>query len=215
MNIKAVIFDLDGVILSTDNFHYLSWKKMADREGIYFDREINERLRGVSRMASLDILLEKSEREYSNVEKEKLAEYKNDEYRASLKDLSPDDIFPGVNDFITFLQEKGIKIAIGSSSKNTKFILAQVGLTDQFEGAVSDGTNIIKSKPDPEVFLKAADMVGIPPAECLVIEDADAGIEAGKAAGMITLGVGPAAKHPDADYAALDVSSFDRTLIEA
>lgn len=212
MTIKAVIFDLDGVILSTDNFHYLAWKQLADRENIYFDREINERLRGVSRMESLAIILERAKKNYSEQEKIAMAEFKNNIYRESLKDLSPDDVFPGVLDFIHLLQRKGIKIAIGSSSKNTKFILKQVGLYETFAGAISDGTNISKSKPDPEVFLKAAEMVGVEPENCLVIEDADAGIESAKAAGMIAMGMGYASKHPLNDYSVEDIAGIDKRI---
>lgn len=212
MSIKAVIFDLDGVILSTDDFHYRAWKQLADREGIYFDREINERLRGVSRMESLEIILERAEQAYSNEEKNAMAEFKNEIYRDSLQNLTPADIFPGVKEFIDFLLAKEIKIAIGSSSRNTKFILKQVNLFDIFNGAISDGTNISKSKPDPEVFIKAADMVGVPPAECLVIEDADAGVEAAKAGGMIAMGMGYAAKHPKNDFSVEDIAAIDKGI---
>lgn len=214
MKIKGVIFDLDGVILSTDNFHYLAWKKMADRENIEFNREINNRLRGVSRMESLAIILEKASRQYSDSEKKEMATYKNDIYRESLKDLSPADIFPGVMDLFNFLLEKKIPIAIGSSSKNTRFILQQVGLTDLFEGAVCDGTDIKHSKPNPEVFIKAAVLINTEAVNCLVIEDADAGIEAAKAGNMIAMGVGPAAAHPKCDLSAKDLNHIDRAIFK-
>lgn len=213
-NIKGVIFDLDGVILSTDNYHYLAWKQLADREGIYFDREINERLRGVSRMESLEIILERAEKEYTPEQKQEMAEYKNDIYRESLQGLTPGDIFPGVMEFISFLQEKDIKLAIGSSSKNTKFILGQTGLTEIFAGAISDGTNISRSKPDPEVFLKAADMISVPPEECLVIEDAEAGVDAAVNAGMVSIGVGPMKEYEKANYHAEDIEAVDKTIFE-
>ena len=189
--IKAVIFDLDGVIVSTDECHYLAWKQLADEEGIYFDRTINERLRGVSRMESLEIVLERAEKKYSDEEKLALAETKNNQYKEYIKSLTPDDILEGVMDNLEDLKAKGIKIAIGSSSKNTPIILKQIGLDNYFD-AVSDGNNISKSKPDPEVFLKAADMLGIPYENCMIVEDADAGIEAGKRAGMKTLAVNKA-----------------------
>ena len=191
MSIKAVIFDLDGVIVSTDECHYLAWKKIADDEGIYFDRQINERLRGVSRMESLEIVLERAEKKYSDEEKFALAETKNNQYKEYIKSLTPADILEGVMDNLEDLKSKGIKIAIGSSSKNTPIILKQIGLDNYFD-AVSDGNNISKSKPDPEVFLKAADMLGIPYENCMIVEDADAGIEAGKRAGMKTLAVNKA-----------------------
>ncbi len=213
-DINGVIFDLDGVILSTDDYHYRAWKQLADREGIYFDREINDRLRGVSRMESLAIILERAEKEYTEEEKQEMAAFKNDLYRESLRQLTPDEIFPGVMDFISFLQEKGIRIAIGSSSKNTRFILQQTGLDEIFGDAVSDGTTITNSKPDPEVFLKAAAMIGVPPAECLVIEDAAAGVAAAKNGNMLALGVGPMKDCPQADFHAADIQAIDRSLFD-
>ena len=202
MKIKAVLFDLDGVIVTTDDCHYKAWKMMADDEGIYFDRKINERLRGVSRMESLQIILEKAQKEYTDDEKNKLAEKKNNIYVDLIQKLTPEDILPGVIKNLNTLKENGIKIAIASSSKNTKTILKQIGLIDCFD-AISDGNNIKNSKPDPEVFLKAADMVGVAYEDCLVIEDADAGILAGKAAGMKTVAVANAV---GGDY---HVSSLD------
>lgn len=186
--IKAVIFDLDGVIVSTDECHYKAWKKMADEEDIYFDKEINNRLRGVSRADSLEIILEQAEKEYSIIEKEQMSERKNNYYKDFIVGLTPDDILPGAMKNLEELKSSGIKIAIGSSSKNTPIILKQIGL-DMYFDAVSDGNNISKSKPDPEVFLKAADMLGIPYTECAIVEDADAGVEAGKRAGMKTVAV--------------------------
>ena len=188
MKIKGVIFDLDGVIVSTDDCHYEAWKKMADEEGIYFDKTINNRLRGVSRKESLEIILERAQKEYSAEEKEHMAEHKNNYYKEFIKKLTPNDILPGAMNTLEELKANGIKVAIGSSSKNTPIILKQIGLDNYFD-AVSDGNNIKNSKPDPEVFLKAADMLGISYKECMVVEDADAGIEAGKRAGMKTLSV--------------------------
>lgn len=200
--IKAVIFDLDGVIVSTDDCHYEAWKKMADEEGIYFDKTINNRLRGVSRMESLEIVLERAEKAYSEDEKLALVERKNSYYKEFITTLTPDDILPGAMNTLEELKANGIKVAIGSSSKNTPVILKQIGLSDYFD-AVSDGNNITNSKPDPEVFLKAADMLDIPYGECMIVEDADAGIEAGKRAGMKTLSVHGA---KDADVAMEDLS---------
>ena len=186
--IKAVIFDLDGVIVSTDDCHYEAWKKMADEEDIYFDKTINNRLRGVSRMESLEIVLERAVKEYSEEEKLQLAERKNGYYKEFITKLTPADILPGAMNTLDELRANGIKVAIGSSSKNTPVILKQIGLSDYFD-AVSDGNNITNSKPDPEVFLKAADMLDTPYGECMIVEDADAGIEAGKRAGMKTVSV--------------------------
>ena len=203
MKIEAVIFDLDGVIVSTDECHYRAWKKTADEEGIYFDRKINDRLRGVSRMDSLEIVLERAERLYTDEEKVELAERKNNYYKEYIKKLTKDDILNGVNENLAELKAKGIKVAIGSSSKNTPDILKYIGLDNYFD-AVSDGNNITKSKPDPEVFVKAADMLGVPYEKCLVVEDADSGIEAGKRAGMYTLAVNNA---KGADYSLADLSA--------
>lgn len=186
--IDAVIFDLDGVIVSTDDCHYMAWKKMADEEGIYFDEIINNRLRGVSRMESLDIILERADKTYSDDEKTAMAERKNEYYKSYIKKLTPNDILPGVMDNLNELINHNIKIAIGSSSKNTPIILERIGLSEYFD-AVSDGNNITNSKPDPEVFIKAAEMLGVAPKNCMIVEDADSGILAGKRAGMKTLAV--------------------------
>lgn len=196
---KAVIFDLDGVIVSTDNCHYLAWKKMADNEDIYFDREINERLRGVSRMESLEIILEKSSKEYSNAEKEELATYKNNIYKELILSLSPLDILDGVKDFINYLKSNSLKIAIGSSSKNTEIILKQIGLDKTFD-AVVDGNKIKNSKPDPEVFVLAASELGLKNSDCLVVEDAIAGVDAGLGAQSDVLAVGFASSYKKATH---------------
>ena len=157
MKYQAVIFDLDGVICSTDEYHYQAWKQMADSMGIYFDRTINNRLRGVSRMESLEIILERYDGPaLSEARKVELATMKNDLYRESLHQLSPADLSAEVKDTLDALRAAGLKLAIGSSSKNTKFILGQLGLGSYFD-AISDGNNITRSKPDPEVFLKAAE----------------------------------------------------------
>lgn len=209
--IKAVIFDLDGVIVSTDEFHFLAWKELADAEGIPFDRHDNERLRGVSRMESLDIMLEKATRSYSEAEKEAMATRKNEIYRGLLVRLSPADILPGVSAVLKGLREHGVRIAIGSSSKNAGPILVAIGLQETFD-AVVDGTHITRSKPDPEVFSLAGRQLGIAPESCLVVEDADAGVEAGVAAGMPVLAVGSARNHPKATLRAADLTGI--TLAE-
>ncbi len=201
----GVIFDLDGVIVSTDDCHYRAWKSLADAEGISFDRTDNERLRGVSRMESLDIILEKAGREYSEAEKLEMATRKNENYRELILELTPNDILPGVMHFLTELKGRGVKLAIGSSSKNSPAILERIGLTGFFD-AEADGNDIKRSKPDPEVFLLAADRLGLAPSSCLVVEDADAGVESALAAGMQVLGVGSAMNHPKATLRAPDLS---------
>ncbi len=197
--IKAIIFDLDGVIVSTDELHYEAWKKMADKQGIEFNKEINHRLRGVSRAASLDIILEKSEKTYSDEEKQALMDYKNEYYKTLLSKLTEEDILPGINKVLETLKEKNIQIAIGSSSRNAQIILEHIGLLKTFE-AISDGTDVIRSKPDPEVFLVAAKKLQIDPKYCAVVEDAHAGITAAKRAGMVAIAVGDAMSSEEADY---------------
>ena len=189
---EGVIFDLDGVICSTDRYHYLAWKRIADRLGIPFNEQINGRLRGISRMDSLEIILEGYDGSLTQTQKEALAEEKNALYRASLADMSPDDLPQDVRRTLDALRAAGLRLAIGSSSRNTRFILERLGLADFFD-AVSDGTNITRSKPDPQVFLMAADFLSLPPARCLVVEDAQSGIAAAKAGGFDSAGVGDAA----------------------
>ena len=196
---KAVIFDLDGVICFTDKYHYQAWKALADRLGIYFDERINNRLRGVSRMESLDIVLERADRAYSQEEKEAFAAEKNGIYVQLLQKMSPADLPRDVKDTLDALRRAGCKLAIGSSSKNAKLILSRIGLGDFFD-AVSDGTNISRSKPDPEVFLKAAEMLGEKPADCLVVEDAVSGAQAGHAGGFTVACVGDASASGAGDY---------------
>lgn len=205
MGFSAVIFDLDGVIVSTDEFHYQGWKRMADEEEIEFDRDVNERLRGVSRMESLDIILEKAARSYNDAEKTALATRKNHYYRELLETLTPANILPGVMMLLDGLKQNRIWMAIGSSSKNTPMILEKIGLQDYFD-AIADGNEITRSKPDPEVFLLAARKMAIIPAECVVVEDAEAGVAAARTAGMRVLGVGSAAVSPLADLRAPDLT---------
>jgi beta-phosphoglucomutase len=210
--IRGVIFDLDGVIVTTDDCHYRAWKRMADEEGIYFDRSINERLRGVSRMDSLSIILERAGKLYTEAQKEEMAARKNRYYVDLISALTPEDILPGALEVVNALKAKGIRVAIGSSSRNTPVILRQIGLSNTFD-AVSDGNQITHSKPHPEVFLLAAKRLQLPPADCLVVEDADAGIEAALAGGMKALGVGSAAKNPRATYRAETLADADLTEI--
>lgn len=204
---KGIIFDLDGVIVHTDNFHYLAWKSIADQLGIHFDQQINNRLRGVSRMQSLDIILEQSSVEFSPQQKVELAERKNNIYKQLLQDLTPSDVSPNVVSTLRQLKQH-YQLAIGSSSKNAKSILNYVGLIDMFD-AISDGTNIVNTKPDPEVFLKAAQYLCLPPHQCVVVEDAVAGITAGKNANMITIAVGDASINKAGDY---NIDSFEQIL---
>lgn len=199
MPFKGVIFDLDGVICFTDEYHYLAWKAMVDSIGVDFDRTINNRLRGVSRIASLDIILEKSAVSYTEEEKLALATKKNELYKEYLKQMSPNDLSPEVKSTLDALRAAGLKLSIGSSSRNTPFILKQLGLEGFFD-AVSDGNNITHSKPDPEVFLKAAQFLGLEPRDCLVVEDAVSGAEAGHRGGFRVACVGDASEAGVGDY---------------
>jgi beta-phosphoglucomutase len=195
MSIQGVIFDLDGVLVSTDEYHYRGWKRLAGEQGIPFTREDNHRLRGVSRMESLEILLEKSEERYSEAEKAAMADRKNTYYVQFLQDLTPDDALPGARAMLEGLRKRGMKLAVGSSSRNTPLIMAKVDL-DRYFDAVADGNDITNSKPDPEVFLIAAERLGLKPEACLVVEDAEAGVEAARRAGMAVFAIGPAERHP-------------------
>ena len=205
---KAILFDLDGVIVSTDEQHYVAWKALADRLGIPFSREINNRFRGVSRMACMDILEQIGGKHYTREEKEAYAAWKNDFYRNLLGQMSPKDLKPEVNSTLDRLRARGMRMAIGSSSKNAKFILERIGLADFFD-AVSDGTNILRSKPAPEVFLNAAEYLGLEPAQCLVVEDAVSGVDAAHAAGMKAAAVGDAAAKCYGDY---NLAHFSKLL---
>lgn len=203
--IRGIIFDLDGVLVSTDEMHYQAWKRLAKELGITgFTREDNRRQRGVSRMASLEIVLEKSEQTYTEEEKAALAERKNNYYLELLADMDDSAVLTGVKDVLKELKDRGLLLAVGSASKNAPVILEKTGLLPYLD-KVSCGLDTTKSKPDPEVFLIAAQKLGLPPEECLVVEDSAAGIEAAAAGNMKSLGVGPFYEALEADYAAADL----------
>lgn len=189
MDVQLAIFDLDGVIVDTAKYHYLAWKRLSYELGIEFTEQDNERLKGVSRMRSLDILLEIGHQEKTAQEKKNLATKKNRWYVEYILQMDASQILPGVLDFLTELKAQGIKVALGSASKNARTILERIQLTDYFD-AIIDGNLVSKAKPDPEVFLLGAQQLNIAPEQTVVFEDAKAGIEAGLNAGMITVGVG-------------------------
>ena len=199
MKYQGIIFDLDGVICSTDDYHYQAWKTLADELGIPFDRERNNLLRGVSRMESLNIILEKSSKTYSEEEKAAFAEKKNNLYRTLLANMSPADLTEETRSTLETLRSRGLKLAIGSSSKNTPVILERIGLGDFFD-AVADGNCITRSKPDPEVFLKAAEGLALAPEKCLVVEDAHAGVQAAVSGGFDCAAMGDARDDPKARW---------------
>ena len=187
--ISACIFDLDGVVVDTAKYHYIAWKSIANELGFDFTEEDNERLKGVSRMTSLDILLSIGGVELDQETKLKLADKKNKNYLEYILRMTPDEILPGVKEFMNELKSNGVKIALGSASKNAMTILNQLELTNYFD-VVVDGTNVSNAKPDPEVFLKGAELLNVLPSECVVFEDAEAGIEAAINGKMKCVGIG-------------------------
>ncbi len=189
MQISACIFDLDGVIVDTARYHFLAWKRLTDQLGIHFTEADNERLKGVSRMASLEIILEIGKVEADETQKHEYATRKNQWYVEYISKMTPDEILPGSIAFIKELRTAGIRVAIGSASKNTPMILERVGISDLFD-AVADGNIVNKAKPDPGVFLKAAEMLDVKPVRCVVFEDAMAGVQAAINAGMTCIGIG-------------------------
>lgn len=200
MKFKAVIFDLDGVICSTDEYHYLAWKALADIIGITdFTREDNKLQRGVSRMESLEVLLKKGKKQYTDEQKSALAETKNDIYKNMLAGMSERDLDGEVSSTLRELRERGLKLAVGSSSRNTPFILERLGLGNFFD-AVADGNCVTHSKPHPEVFLKAAEYLQLLPCDCLVVEDAHSGVDAGVAGGFKVAGIGTAKDYEKTNY---------------
>ncbi|MCX7851305.1 MAG: beta-phosphoglucomutase [Caldilineales bacterium] len=190
MVLAGVIFDLDGVITDTAEYHYRAWQRLANEEGLRFDRQINERLRGVSRRASLEIILAENNRQVSETQMAEWMERKNAYYVASLAEVTPADLLPGAVPFIRELREAGIRVALGSASKNARTVLERLGIADLFD-VVADGTSVERTKPAPDLFLWAARQMGLPPGLCAVVEDAAAGIDAALAAGMWAIGLGP------------------------
>jgi beta-phosphoglucomutase len=196
--IKACIFDLDGVIVDTAVYHYQAWKRLANQLGFDFTEADNEKLKGVSRTRSLELILEWGGVQKTEAEKEELASRKNEWYVQMINQMKPDEILPGAKEFVKACKNAGIKTALGSASKNSMTILDKIGMASLFD-AIIDGNKVSKPKPDPEVFLKAAEELDTPPANCVVFEDAIAGIEAAKAGGMKAVGIGEPETLKEAD----------------
>lgn len=194
----AFIFDLDGVIVDTARFHYLAWQRLASQLGFSFTERDNEALKGVSRMKSLDIILELGNLSFNESERQELADRKNQWYVEMLQTLDQSHVLPGAGVFIHTARQKGIKTALGSASKNARTILEKLDLLAGFD-AIVDGTMTSRAKPDPEVFLMGAEMLGVPPENCVVFEDAQAGIEAALASGMKVVGIGDEQQLKNAD----------------
>ena len=211
MKYKAVIFDLDGVLCHTDKYHYKAWKAITDELGISFNEQINNRLRGVGRMQSFDIILQAYESQMSAKQKSFYADKKNNIYVQLLGDMTPADLDADVAKTLDELRARNIKMAIGSSSRNAKLILHKIGLLDFFD-AISDGTNISRTKPNPQVFLLASEYVGVAPSDCIIVEDAKAGVDAAKSAGMDCAAIGDAAGYTPATYSLCKLSDLLRYL---
>ena len=210
MNKKAFIFDLDGVIVDTAKYHFLAWKELAEALGFDFTEEQNELLKGVSRVRSLDILLDLGKVELSQAEKDKYLVEKNEQYLKYISKMDTTEILPGISKLLTFLKAEKIRFALGSASKNARLILKNLNLLDLFD-AIVDGNDVSTAKPDPEVFLIAAEKLGADPEDCIVVEDALAGIQAAKAAGMTTIAIGEPEILKGADY---NLESTDELTIE-
>jgi beta-phosphoglucomutase len=186
--IRAFIFDLDGVITDTAEYHYRGWKRLADEEGLPFDRAENEALRGIARRESLMLILK--DRPVSEYKILEMMERKNQYYLEFIQEVTPADLLPGACELLQEIRDAGMKTAIGSASKNARDVINRLGIAALLD-AISDGYSVARPKPAPDLFLHAAAQLGIPPEECVVVEDAAAGVEAGRAAGMLTLGLGP------------------------
>lgn len=211
--IKACIFDLDGVIVDTAIYHYKAWKQLANQLGFDFTEEDNEKLKGISRKESLDLILSWGGVVKTEAERDMLAHRKNDWYVEMISEMSPREILPGADDFLKLLKGEGYKIALGSASKNAGIILDKVGLTAYFDGIV-DGNIVTASKPDPRVFLKGAEMLDTSPEQCVVFEDAIAGIEAAKAGGMKVIGIGSPERLSGADLVIAGLYEMNIELLE-
>lgn len=198
-SIKAVIFDLDGVITDTAEYHFLAWKKLADDLDVPFEREFNEKLKGIGRMESLELILEKSGKTFSVEEKERLASRKNEHYRTLIQRITPDDLLPGIRGFIKEIKKEGIVTGLASASKNAPFVIKRLKIEDLLDTVV-DATKVEKGKPDPEIFLTAAKQLGVEPAKCVGVEDAKAGVQAIKRAGMFAVGIGDQNTLSEADW---------------
>jgi beta-phosphoglucomutase len=207
MNLQAVIFDLDGVLTDTAHYHFVAWRELAQSLGVPFDAAFNERLKGIDRMGSLDLILARSPRRFSDDEREALAERKNERYKQLIAEMSAEQLLPGALQALRAVRVAGLKTGLASVSKNAAAVLKSLGIAEHFD-CVVDANLIRRGKPDPEIFLSAAEQLGVPPAACLGIEDSVAGVQAIKAAGMRALGVGDPAVLHEADEVIPSLASF-------
>ena len=204
---KGAIFDLDGVLVDTAKYHYQAWKRLANSVGVEFSLDDNEHLKGVSRAESLELILKKGNIEKSAEEKQALMDVKNEWYLELAAEMNQDEALPGAIPFLESCKSKGIKIALGSSSKNAPMILERLGITHLFD-AIVDGNVVSKSKPDPTVFLTAAEKLGLAPSECIVFEDAISGVQAAKTGGFYCVGIGTKEVLPLADEIATTLGEY-------
>jgi beta-phosphoglucomutase len=205
---RAVIFDLDGVITDTARYHYLAWKRLAESQGVPFDEHFNEQLKGIDRMGSLDLILAQATRNYSAQEKLALADRKNRDYQELIATMTPADLLPGAVEALEQVRARGLRIGLASVSRNAFTVLDRLGIRGRFDHVV-DAATIERSKPDPEIFLSAADALGVSPLACLGVEDAVAGVAAIKSAGMRALGIGDPAVLAQADTVIPSLAHFD------
>ncbi len=212
--IKAVIFDFDGVLVHTNEFHYLAWKRVTERIGVPFDEVVNARLLGLSRADSLEVVLERSNKHFTSQQKQALCDEKNEIYRSYLAQMSPKDVSCEVLPALDCLREQGMKIAVGSSSKNARFLLEKLQLTEKFD-VIVDGTEVTHGKPDPEVFLKTAAKLAMLPQHCLIVEDSVAGVAAAATCGMTSVAVGYAATCGAADFNLENLSELSDVVAKA
>ena len=213
MKKRGYIFDLDGVIVDTAKYHFLAWKKLANSIGIDFSQEQNEQLKGVSRVRSLEKILAWGNKTISAAHFTRLMTSKNDDYLLHVHEMSESEILPDVIKILNFLGDESQPVALGSASKNARLILNKVNLIDKFE-AIVDGTNVNKAKPDPEVFLIAAEQLEMPPEDCIVFEDAVAGVQAANSANMISIGIGDAKILHEADYVFRDFTEISTDFLK-
>ncbi len=212
MNKKGFIFDLDGVIVDTAKYHYFAWKKLAESIGISFTEADNEHLKGVSRIRSLEKILEWGDKELSEEQFQLLLNRKNEDYLSFVNKMTQDEILPDVPRILNFLKENNQPMALGSASKNARSILTKVNLLNEFQSIV-DGTNVTMAKPDPEVFLHAAEGLHLPPTKCVVFEDSLAGIQAANKAGMTSIGIGDATILTEAHYVFKDFTHMSNKFL--
>ncbi|PLR96544.1 beta-phosphoglucomutase [Bacillus sp. T33-2] len=213
--LEAVIFDLDGVITDTAEYHYLAWKTLAEQLDITFTREFNEELKGVSRMDSLEKILAVGgkQADYTDEQKASLAHKKNEHYLTLIQDITPADLLPGIKEFIADIKNRGLKLGLASASKNAFTVMDSLGIKDKFD-VIVDANTIKNGKPHPQVFLRAAELLAVQPAACIGVEDAAAGVEAIKAAGMYAVAIGPVETFDKADlvYGSTSELSLDQVI---